>query len=39
MQNMLTVGDLNYDMNSLEVTRKGILLKLSPIGLKLWKDL
>ena len=39
MQNMLTVGDLNYDMNSLEVTRKGILLKLSPIGLKLLERL
>ncbi len=35
MQNMLTVGDLTYDMNSLEVTRQGVLLKLSPIGLKL----
>jgi len=39
MQNMLTVGDLTYDMNSLEVTRKGILLKLSPIGLKLLERL
>jgi len=35
MQNMLTVGDLVYDMNSLEVTRQGVPLKLSPIGLKL----
>ena len=39
VQNMLTVGDLTYDMNSLEVTRKGILLKLSPIGLKLLERL
>ncbi len=39
IQNMLTVGDLTYDMNSLEVTRKGILLKLSPIGLKLLERL
>jgi len=39
MQNMLTVGDLTYDMNSLEVTRQGVLLKLSPIGLKLLEKL
>jgi DNA-binding response OmpR family regulator len=36
---MLTVGDLSYDMNSLEVTRQGTLLKLSPIGLKLLEKL
>jgi DNA-binding response OmpR family regulator len=39
MQNMLTVGDLTYDMNSLGVTRQGVLLKLSPIGLKLLEKL
>jgi len=39
MQNMLTVGDLTYDMNSLEVARQGVLLKLSPIGLKLLEHL
>ena len=39
MQNMLTVGDLTFDMNSLEVTRQGVLLKLSPIGLKLLEKL
>jgi len=39
LQNMLTVGDLNYDMNNLEVTRRGIDLKLSPIGLKLLEKL
>ena len=38
-QNMLTVGDLAYDMNSLEVTRQGTPLKLSPIGLKLLEKL
>ena len=39
LQNMLTVGDLNYDMNNLEVTRQGVVLKLSPIGLKLLEKL
>jgi len=39
MQNILTVGDLTYDMNNLEVTRQGIPLKLSPIGLKLLEKL
>ena len=39
MQNILTVGDLTYDMNNLEVTRQGIHLKLSPIGLKLLEKL
>lgn len=39
MQNMLQVGDLCYDMNSLEVSRQGVLLKLSPIGLKLLEHL
>jgi len=38
-QNLLTVGDLSYDMNSLEVTRQGVTLKLSPIGLKLLEKL
>ncbi|MGK2943911.1 MAG: response regulator transcription factor, partial [Desulfuromonadales bacterium] len=35
LQNVLEVGDLHFDMNSLEVTRQEKLLKLSPIGLKL----
>lgn len=35
LQNMLVVGDLTYDMNSLEVIRQGVTLKLSPIGLKI----
>jgi DNA-binding response OmpR family regulator len=39
MQNILQVGDLSYDMNNLEVTRQGTLLKLSPIGLKLLEQL
>ena len=39
MQNMLNVGDLSYDMDSLEVSRQGIPLKLSPIGLKLLEQL
>lgn len=39
MQNMLNVGDLSYDMDSLEVSRQGVLLKLSPIGLKLLERL
>jgi len=39
MENRLQVGDLIYDMNSLEVTRQGKTLKLSPIGLKLLEKL
>ena len=35
LKNILEVGDLSYDMNSLEITRQGKTLKLSPIGLKL----
>jgi DNA-binding response OmpR family regulator len=35
LQNVLEVGDLHFDMNSLEVTRQEKFLKLSPIGLKL----
>lgn len=35
LQNVLMVGDLTYDMNSLEVTRQDKALKLSPIGLKI----
>jgi DNA-binding response OmpR family regulator len=35
LKNILEVGDLSYDMNSLEATRQGKTLKLSPIGLKL----
>ena len=31
----LQVGDLNYDLDTLEVTREGRLLKLNPVGLKL----
>lgn len=38
-QSLLTVSDLTYDMNSLEVTRQGVSLKLSPIGLKLLEKL
>jgi DNA-binding response OmpR family regulator len=38
-QSTLTVGDLSYDMDSLEVTRQGVSLKLSPIGLKLLEKL
>ena len=34
-RNLLTIGDLSYDMNSLEVSRQGTSLKLSPIGLKI----
>src|SRR5210317_112664 len=34
-RNLLKIGDLSYDMNSLEVTRQGTSLKLSPIGLKI----
>ncbi len=39
LQNVLEVGDLSYDMNSLTVTRQGKTLKLSPIGLKLLEKL
>lgn len=39
LKNVLEVGDLSYDMNSLEVTRQGQALKLSPIGLKLLEKL
>jgi DNA-binding response OmpR family regulator len=39
MENHLQVGDLIYDMNSVEVTRQGKTLKLSPIGLKLLEKL
>ena len=39
MHNMLNVGDLSYDMDNLEVSRQGVLLKLSPIGLKLLEHL
>lgn len=39
MHNMLNVGDLSYDMDNLVVSRQGILLKLSPIGLKLLERL
>ncbi len=35
MENLLEVADLRYDMNTLEVTRDGKTIKLSPIGLKL----
>jgi DNA-binding response OmpR family regulator len=35
LQNVLEVGDLHFDMNSLEVARQEKFLKLSPIGLKL----
>ncbi len=35
MENLLEVADLRYDMNTLEVTRGGKSIKLSPIGLKL----
>ena len=31
----LQVGDLQYDLDTLEVTREGRLLKLNPVGLKL----
>ena len=31
----LQVGDLHYDLDTLEVTREGRLLKLNPVGLKL----
>ena len=39
MQNLLEIGDLSYDMNSLTVTRQGKTIKLSPIGLKLLEKL
>lgn len=39
MENRLQVSDLSYDMNSLEVSRQGKPLKLSPIGLKLLEKL
>lgn len=39
LNNLLTVGDLQFDMNSLEVIRQGVSLKLSPIGLKLLEKL
>jgi DNA-binding response OmpR family regulator len=39
LNNLLTVGDLQFDMNSLEVSRQGTVLKLSPIGLKLLEKL
>jgi len=35
MENRLEVADLSYDMSTLEVTRAGKPIKLSPIGLKL----
>jgi DNA-binding response OmpR family regulator len=38
-RNLLTIGDLSYDMNSLEVTRQETSLKLSPIGLKILETL
>ncbi|MFP3458453.1 two-component system response regulator ColR, partial [Psychrobacter sp. SIMBA_152] len=31
----LQVADLSYDLDTLEVTRQGRLLKLNPVGLKL----
>ena len=39
LQNILEIGDLSYDMNSLEVVRQGKPIKLSPIGLKLLEKL
>ena len=39
VQNVLQVGDLCYDMSNLEVSRQGVPLKLSPIGLKLLEQL
>lgn len=38
-KNVLTVADLSFDMNSLEVSRRGTPLKLSKIGLKLLEKL
>ena len=34
-QRCLTVGDLTYDLDTLEVSRAGRLLKLNPVGLKI----
>jgi len=39
LQNILEIGDLSYDMNSLTVTRQEKTIKLSPIGLKLLEKL
>ncbi len=39
MQNILKVADLSFDTNSLEVSRQGVPLKLSKIGLKLLEKL
>jgi len=39
LQNLLEIGDLSYDMNSLTVSRQGKTIKLSPIGLKLLEKL
>jgi DNA-binding response OmpR family regulator len=39
LKNLLEVADLSYDMNSVEVSRQGKPLKLSPIGLKLLEKL
>jgi DNA-binding response OmpR family regulator len=33
----LQVGDLSYDLDTLEVTREGRLLKLNPVGLNCWR--
>jgi DNA-binding response OmpR family regulator len=37
--NQLTVGDLSYDLDTLQVIRRGRPLKLSPVGLKLLEKL
>jgi len=39
LSQQLQVGDLVYDLNTLEVRRQGQLLKLNPIGLKLLEKL
>lgn len=39
LQNILKIGDLSYDMSSMEATRQGKPLKLSPIGFKLLEEL
>lgn len=39
IENRLEVADLTYDMSTLEVTRAGRAIKLSPIGLKLLEKL
>lgn len=39
LKNLLEIGDLSYDMNSLTVSRQGKTIKLSPIGLKLLEKL